>query len=138
MGVIVDSSVVIKAERRGWTVYQLIERLTMACGQTDAALSAVGAVELLHGIWRAKDSVLHARRIEFVEQVLRSLPVEPLTLATARVAAKIDGESKNRGMTIPFADLLIGSTAVELGYAVVTGNVRHFRLIPELTVIELH
>ncbi|MDQ6760677.1 MAG: hypothetical protein M3Z32_12565 [Acidobacteriota bacterium] len=81
--------------------------------------------------------MLQARRIEFIEKVLTSLPVEPLTLATARVAAKIDGESKNRGITIPFADLLIGSTAIDLSYGVVTGNARHFRLIPGLTVIEL-
>jgi predicted nucleic acid-binding protein len=34
-------------------------------------------------------------------------------------------------------DLLIGATALEIGYAVVTANVRHFRLIPGLNVIAL-
>jgi predicted nucleic acid-binding protein len=34
-------------------------------------------------------------------------------------------------------DLLIGATAVEIGYSVVTANVRHFKLIPGLNVISL-
>lgn len=34
-------------------------------------------------------------------------------------------------------DLLIGATALEIGYAVVTANVRHFQLIPGLNVITL-
>ncbi len=31
-------------------------------------------------------------------------------------------------------DLLIGTTALELGYMVVTHNVRHFQMIPDLVV----
>jgi predicted nucleic acid-binding protein len=72
-----------------------------------------------------------------IERLLTAVPVEPLTLRTARIAAKIDGEAKNRGVTIPFADLLIGSTAIDLGYAVITTNLRHFRMIPGLNVIDL-
>ena len=136
MGLIFDSTVVITAERQGWTVYQLIERIAAMCGETNVALSAVGATELLHGIWRPKDPVSQARRMEFVEKVLTVVPVEAFTLGMARIAGKIDGEAKNRGITIPFADLLIGSTALELGYGVVTQNARHFRMIPGLIVID--
>lgn len=35
---------------------------------------------------------------------------------------------------MPTADLWIGATALELGFAVATGNVRHFRSIPALRV----
>jgi predicted nucleic acid-binding protein len=34
-------------------------------------------------------------------------------------------------------DLLIGATALEIGYAVATGNQRHFERIPGLKVIAL-
>ena len=34
-------------------------------------------------------------------------------------------------------DLLIGATALELGYSAVTHNVRHFRMIPALEVRQL-
>ncbi len=40
---------------------------------------------------------------------------------------RIDGEQEAKGVKIPFQDLLIGATALELDYAVVTGNLRHFR-----------
>jgi predicted nucleic acid-binding protein len=38
-------------------------------------------------------------------------------------------------MIIPFADLLIGVTALSLDYSVLTCNERHFRIIPGLNVI---
>jgi hypothetical protein len=37
------------------------------------------------------------------------------------------------GMRIPLSDLLIGASALELGYSVGIANVRHFQLIPGLT-----
>jgi predicted nucleic acid-binding protein len=44
-------------------------------------------------------------------------------------------KARSNGVVIPFADLLIGATALQLGYAICTRNVRHFRLIPGLEVI---
>ena len=41
------------------------------------------------------------------------------------------------GVTIPFADLLIGATALEVGYSLLTLNVRHFQLIPGLSVMQI-
>jgi hypothetical protein len=41
MGLILDSSVIIAAERRGDTVEQFIEQIVNATGDQDAALSAV-------------------------------------------------------------------------------------------------
>lgn len=54
MGLIVDTSVLIAAERRGDTVAKLIEQIVFAAGDQDAALSAIGLAELVHGIYRAK------------------------------------------------------------------------------------
>jgi predicted nucleic acid-binding protein len=50
---------------------------------------------------------------------------------------QIDGENQAKGIRIPLADLLIGVTALELGYSVATGNLRHFQLIPGLSVMQL-
>jgi predicted nucleic acid-binding protein len=36
---------------------------------------------------------------------------------------------------LPFNDLMIAAAAIEQGYAVLTGNVRHFQMIPGLRVI---
>jgi len=65
------------------------------------------------------------------------IEVVPYTRATAFLAGRIDGEQRALGVTIPSIDLLIGVTALEIGYSVVTANVRHFNLIPGLHVIAL-
>lgn len=137
MGLILDSSVVIAAERRGDTVEKLIEWIVSMAGDQDAALSAVGVTELAHGIYRAQTPEIRERRQEFVNELLRDLTVYPYTTATALLAAKIDGEQQAQGVTIPFGDLLVGVTALELGFSVMTVNVRHFRLIPGLRIVQL-
>jgi predicted nucleic acid-binding protein len=48
----------------------------------------------------------------------------------------MDGENQARGVRLPLSDLLIGVTALELGYSVATANVRHFRMISGLTVVQ--
>jgi predicted nucleic acid-binding protein len=65
------------------------------------------------------------------------IPVQPVTSSVALRAGQIDGESRAKGILIPLSDLLIGVTALELGYEIGTGNVRHFQLIPGLKVIPL-
>jgi predicted nucleic acid-binding protein len=42
-----------------------------------------------------------------------------------------------RGIVVPFADLLLGATALSLGYSVLTVNAHHFERIPGLSVIQL-
>ncbi len=61
----------------------------------------------------------------------------PYTREMALLAGKIDGEQQSRGVVIPFGDLLIGATALALGFAVLTANLRDFRRIPGLSVTQL-
>jgi predicted nucleic acid-binding protein len=63
--------------------------------------------------------------------------IYPVTLEVTQLAGKIEGEQASHGVSIAFEDLLIGTRALYLGYAVVTLNVRHFRLIPGLSVLQL-
>jgi len=44
-------------------------------------------------------------------------------------AGKLDGEQHIQDVVTPFANLLIGVTALSLGYSVWTANVRHFQMI---------
>ena len=77
MGLILDSSVVIAAERRGETVEQFIERVVNVTGDQDAALSAVGLTELVHGLYRAKTPALRLCRESFLNELLADLAVYP-------------------------------------------------------------
>ena len=77
------------------------------------------------------------RRESFLHELLADLTVYPYTKKTALLAGKIDGEQQSRGVVIPFADRLIGATALSLGYQVLTGNPRDFQRIPGLSVAQL-
>ena len=75
------------------------------------------------------------RRQAFVDELIRDLPVHPVTIETARLAGRIEGDRARQSITVPFEDLLIAATALQLGFGVATSNVRHFQMIPGLTVI---
>jgi predicted nucleic acid-binding protein len=137
MGLILDSSVIIAAERRGETVAQLLARILRTTGDQDAALSAVGLTELVHGLYRAPTPEVRVRRESFLNELLADLAVYPYTKETALLAGKLDAEQQSRGVLIPFADLLIGATALALSYSVLTVNIRHFERIPGLRVVKL-
>ncbi len=137
MGLILDSSVVIAAERRGDTVEKLIEQVFTVSGEQDAALSSVGLTELVHGIYRAQSPRTRLLRESFIGELLLDLTVYPYTKEAAMLAGKLDGEQQARGVIIPFVDLLIGATALSLGFSVLTVNARHFHMIPDLHVIQL-
>ena len=137
MGLILDSSVVIAAERRGENVTQMLKQIVAATGDQRAVLSSIGLTELVHGIYRAQSAAALSRRDSFIRELLSVVEVYPYTRETAMLAGKIDGEQQGRGITVPFSDLLIGATALEVGYSLLTVNARHFRLIPNLTVVQL-
>jgi predicted nucleic acid-binding protein len=137
MGLVLDSSVVIAAERRGDNVARMLKQVIAATGDQSAVLSSVGLTELVHGIYRAQTTEARNRRDSFIRELLDDVEVYPYTKETALLAGKIDGEQQSRGVTIPFGDLLIGATALEVGYSILTVNARHFRLIPNLTIVQL-
>src|SRR5438067_8117077 len=88
VGLILDSSVAIAAERRGDTVQAFLERVIDTAGDQEAALSAVGVVERVHGIHRAETAERRARREAFIEELLSTVAVYPLTTDIARRAGK--------------------------------------------------
>lgn len=63
--------------------------------------------------------------------------MHPVTVPVALRAGQIDGESTAQGISLALSDLLIGVTALELGYRVATANVRHFQMVPGLGVVTL-
>lgn len=134
MGLILDSSVAIAAERRGQTAYQMLEAISLQMTDPEIAISVVTLLELAHGIIRADTPERRTGRQQFLDDLLAGMPVHPVTVPIALRAGQIDGRMQAAGTRIPLADLLIGVTALELGHSVATSNTRHFRLIPDLVV----
>jgi predicted nucleic acid-binding protein len=104
-------------------------------GNTEIAISVVTLIELAHGAARADTSQRKERRQQFIKELVTALPVHPVTVSIALRTGQIDGENQAKGVRLPLSDLLIGVTALELGYSVATGNPRHFRLVPGLSVV---
>lgn len=136
MGLILDSSVIIASERHRESVERLIERVVTVAGDQEAALSAIGLTELVHGLYRENTPAQRLHRQSFLDELLADLTVYPYTKETAMLAGKIDGEQRSKGLVLPFSDLLIGATALSLGFSVLTANLRHFQKIPGLAVIQ--
>jgi len=97
----------------------------------------VGLTELVHGVYRASTPEVRLRRESFLNELLADLTVYPFTKETALLAGKLDAEQRSRGVIVPFADLLIGATALLLSYSVLTVNDRHFGRIPGLSIAKL-
>jgi len=137
LGVVVDSSVLIAAERRKLTAGQAIENVLKIVGEVPIALCPVTVAEIGHGIYRANTPEIRNRRRAFLDELEATIPVQPITQATAEIIARIGGEQAAGGDTLPLGDLIIGCCALELGYAVGTNNLRDFLRIPGLAVIRI-
>jgi tRNA(fMet)-specific endonuclease VapC len=116
MGLILDSSLLIESERHGLRVWDVLERMKASEGETESALSVITVVELSHGIYRAKSEADRQRRRAFVEEMTRAIPIHPVMLEIAQLAGRIEGEQAAKGIVIALPDLLIGVTALHLGY----------------------
>ena len=137
MGLVLDSSAAVAAERTGINPRRLLENIALRTGDDEIAISVVTLLELTHGVYRADTPARKEKRQRFLDELMSAIPIQPVTSSVALRAGQIDGESQAKGVLIPLSDLLIGVTALELGYEIGTGNVRHFRLIPGLKVISL-
>ena len=137
LGIVLDSSAVIAAERKKLEVADFIDEILQAYGPVDLSLSPVTVAELVHGIFRAKTPDASARREAYIEELIALIPVHPITTRTGWLARQIEGQEAAKGNVLPFSDLLIAVGAIEQGYAVLTGNIRHFNKVPGVTVLAL-
>ena len=128
MAVLIDTSVIVNAERRRAS-------LESVAGDEDRTISVVTASELLHGVHRAVDARARMRRHAFVESVLARLQPVPITMHVARAHAEVWARLEADGALISAHDLWIAATALAHGMPVATVNVRHFERVPGLDVL---
>lgn len=136
-GIVLDSTVLIAAERGKLTAAQAIENVQNAIGEAPVVLSAVTVAEIGHGIYRANTPEVRQRRRMFLDDLKATVPIYPLTESTAEIIARIGGEQAAKGINLPLGDLMIGACALELGYTIGTGNPRDFNRIPGLQLVSL-
>lgn len=131
MGALIDSSVLIAVERADLRLDELLRDHA----DEEVAIAAITASELLHGIHRAGLPAHRARREAYVESILAAIPVVSFDLVSARLHASLWAQLASRGVNIGAHDLLIGATALAVGYDVATRDKRSFPKIPGLKVV---
>ena len=128
MGVILDSSVLIEAERGHLDIDRFINgRETQSFG-----LSVITVAELLHGVHRADSEKRRIKRSAYVEKVIELFPIYPFGIDTARVYAQLWATLLRKGVQIGAHDLIVASTAIALGFSVATFDKRDFERIEGL------
>ena len=130
MAVLIDASILIEYERGRLN----LERHLAQRQQEEFFLSVVTASELLHGVHRAVQSGVRAKRSAFVEALLERFPLLPMDLATARAHAQVWAELTAAGKMIGPNDLWLAATCLAHGLTMVTANVREFTRVPGLMV----
>lgn len=130
MAVLIDTSVLVNAERRGLP-------LDRALGEQDRAISVITASELLHGVHRAEDDRIRTRRKAFVEHLISSIEPLPITTSVARAHAEIWAGLEQRGEVIGAHDMWIAATAISHGMEIATANATEFEQVRGLTVVSL-
>jgi len=130
VGVIFDTSVLVSLERGSHG----LEKLVQGREQEPFGISVVSVAELLHGVDRADSEKRRLKRSAFVEKIIQTFPLYPFDLNAARIYAKVWANLAKKGTTIGAHDLMIASTAIALGFSVVTADVRDYGKVREVSV----
>jgi predicted nucleic acid-binding protein len=133
MGVILDTSVLIEAERREFD----IDKFTEHREEEIFGLSVITVAELLHGVHRADSTKRRLKRSAYVEKVIESFPIYKFDISIARIYAELWSDLRSKGIQIGAHDLIIGATALSHGFSVATYNIKHFERIEGLKIENL-
>ncbi len=128
MGVILDTSVLIEVER-GRTD---IEKFIAGRENELFSLSIISVAELLHGVHRADSELRKQKRAAYVDKIIDIFPIYPFDLKITKVYEKLWSDLLKKRINIGAHDLMIGATAISLGFSIATFNVRHFSKIDGL------
>jgi tRNA(fMet)-specific endonuclease VapC len=122
MGLMLDSSVLIAAERERFDMAAFIEGEAPMEG---LFISSVTASELLHGVYRAAPE-RRATRAAYVEAVLGETPQLPFDMPCARRHAELWAALEASGNRIGAHDMMIAATSLRFGHRLATLNEGEF------------
>lgn len=130
MGLIIDSSVLIAAERRRFDLESFIE---MEAPMEALFITSVTASELLHGVHRATPE-RRATREAYVESVLGDLPILSFDLPCARRHARLWASLEVSGNRIGAHDMIIAAICLRFGHRLATLNEGEFTRVDGLVL----
>ncbi|MFH1147966.1 MAG: PIN domain-containing protein [Pseudomonadota bacterium] len=130
MGVILDTSIFVAAERSGFDAERFIQ------GREDESfgISSVTVAELLHLVRQGASEKNRLLREAYVEKIIDSFPVHNFDVRVARIYASIWTDLIRRGIKINAHDLMVASTAIAAGFSVATADPVRFQHLSGLMV----
>lgn len=132
MGVVVDSSIFVAAERGRFDWVGFHAEL----GAERLYITVMTLAELLHGAERADSPERKERRMEYIGAVEVRYPLLPFCRDEAVVYSKLWAAMSAAGTLIGLHDLQIAAVALHHGYRVATLNVDEFSRVPGLEVVD--
>lgn len=129
MGTLIDSSILIAAERGALDLASQLETRL----DEQFAIASITVSEVLHGVHRLR-GVRQARARAQVDRWLGQLPAVAFDRSIAETHAVLAVDLAGRGETMGAHDLQIAATAVHLGYDVATRDRRSFSRLSDLAV----
>ena len=128
---LLDTDVLSNLSRRSPAAYLIVKMASIP--QEQQFTSSVTAAELVYGAYRFKPRT--AALLERISAILSNyMPVLPFDREAAYRYGQIRADLESKGTPIGDADLRIASIALARNLTVVTGNIVHFRRVPDLPV----
>lgn len=120
---LIDTDILIDAARG---VPEAIAFLTAQQAAAGIPISIISAMELISGCRDAAD-------LSKVQQFLQRASILPVTATTSQTAYQLmESFFLSHGLIIP--DSFIAATALDHGLTLYTKNIRHFQMIPNLSL----
>ncbi len=136
MGLVLDTSALVAAERGSRASDQGWERLLAAVTADEAVLPAIVYAELMAGVHLADTAARAKKRRAKVDGLVVRCPVIAFGPAIAERWASLFADLSRRSALIPSNDLAVAATACHLGFGVLVGpaDEQHFRRVADLRV----
>lgn len=120
---ILDTNVVVEILHGNRKIIEKIERI----GRRDCCISEITIAELYYGAVKGGNPK-NFQDIAIVESLFEIIPIYSAYLNYAKIRYHL----VSKGIGIDTFDMLIGASAIQLGYTLVTHNIKHFERIPKI------
>jgi predicted nucleic acid-binding protein len=89
-GLVVDSSILVTAERGKLTTPDVIRNLRQSSGDFPIVICALTVAELGQGIYHANTEAKAQHRRRFLDELKQHVPIHPITATTAEIIARVE------------------------------------------------
>ncbi len=95
------------------------------------AISVISYGELIYGAYKSQQVSNNLAKVHRLREIF---PIIESSEVVLECFGLLKAELSAQGISVADFDLIIGSTAITLGYGIVTNNEKHFSKIPGLEV----